>query len=514
MNSATALLQTAADAGCSVCFANPGTTEMPLVAALDNVTAIRPVLGLFEGVCTGAADGHARMTDRPALTLLHLGPGFANGSANLHNARRAFSPVVNLIGDHASWHLAADPPLASDIESLARPVSRWVTTSACADALPTDAARAIEASLTGERGVASLVLPVDLQIADGAQPARVALPSPAAASSDAILAAAQALREAERPMLLLGGRSLREEALVSAARIAAASGARLVGEVFPARHERGAGLPAPERLPYFPEQALEFLAPSDVIVLAGAAAPIAFFGYEGIPGELAPAGSLRTAFGPEHDASASLAALAEALDAPASVPPASAPLPEAPTGPLTSGTIGAALARALPEGAIVVDEAITSALPFFLQSSGAAPHALLALTGGAIGQGLPVAAGAAIARPDRKVVAFQADGSGAYTLQALWTMVREQLDVVVLLCSNRTYRILQIELGRANIAEPGPAARRLVNLDAPELDWCALARGFGLPAERTQRIGDSELLARALEIAFAEPGPHFIELVL
>ena len=514
MNGATALLQTAADAGCSVCFANPGTTEMPLVAALDQVTGIRPVLGLYEGVCTGAADGFARMADRPALTLLHLGPGFANGSANLHNARRAFSPVVNLIGDHASWHVAADPPLASDIASLARPVSRWVKTSRSTDELPTDAASAIEASLAEERGVASLVLPVDFQAADGARPARVALPSPAAADDDAILTAARALREAEQPMLLLGGRSLRREALASAVRIAAASGARLVGEVFPSRHQRGAGLPAIERLPYFPEQAIEFLTPSDAIVLAGAAAPVAFFGYEGIPGQLAPAGALRQAFGPEHDASASLAALAEALDAPPYTPPATAPLPEAPTGRLTSGTIGAVLARALREGVIVVDEAITSALPFVLQSPGAAPHDLLALTGGAIGQGLPVAVGAAIACPDRKVVAFQADGSGAYTLQALWTMARAQLDVIVLLCSNRAYRILQIELGRADIVEPGPAARRLVNLDSPELDWCALARGFGLPAERTQRIDDNERLARALEIAFAEAGPHFIELVL
>jgi acetolactate synthase-1/2/3 large subunit len=514
MNGATALLQTAADAGCAVCFANPGTTEMPLVAALDAVTELRAVLCLFEGVCTGAADGYARMTDHPALTILHLGPGFANGIANLHNARRAYSPLVNLIGDHASWHVGADPPLASDIVSLARPVSRWLATSTTAETIPTDAARAIEAARADERGVASLILPVDHLAADGAQPASVTLPTAPAASRDATDATARALRAAERPVLLLGGRALRREALESAARIATVSGARLVSEVFPARHERGAGLPAPERLPYFPEQAIEFLAPSDAVVLAGAAAPIAFFGYEGIPGELAPAGSLHTAFGPEHDASASLAALADALDAPSFAGGAASPLPEAPTGPLTPGSLGATLARALPEGAIVVDEAVTSALPFVLQSAGAAPHALLSLTGGAIGQGLPVAVGTAIACPDRKIVAFQADGSAAYTLQALWTLVRENLDVVVLLCSNRAYRILQIELARAGIAEPGPIARALTNLEAPELDWCALARGFGMPAERTQRIDDNERLALALEIAFGEPGPHFIELVL
>jgi len=514
MNGATALLQTAANAGCDLCLANPGTTEMPLVAALDAVPAVRAVLGLFEGVCTGAADGYARMTDRPALTLLHLGPGFANGIANLHNARRAFSPIVNLVGDHASWHLAADPPLASDIESLARPVSRWTSTSTRASELPQDVARAIAASMSAERGVATLVLPADFQAHEGARPATPAPVSTSEPDSDATQTAARALRDARSPVLLLGGRALRADALFAAQRIADATGARLVTEVFAARWERGAGLPSPERLPYFPEQAIESLAPSDAVVLAGAAAPVAFFGYEGIPGELAPAGSLHTAFGPEHDAEGSLAALADAVDAGPSAERADAPLPGAPTGPLTTATAGAALARALPANAIVVDEAATSGLPFLLQSAGAAPHALLALTGGAIGQGLPVATGAALACPDRKVVAFQADGSGAYTLQSLWTMAREQLDVVVLLCSNRAYRILQIELGRAGIAEPGPAARALTNLDAPALDWCALAQGFGLPAERTQRIDDSEALTRALEIAFAEPGPHFLELML
>jgi len=518
MNAATALLRTAAAAGCDVCFANPGTTEMPLVAALDATPSVRPVLGLFEGVCTGAADGYARMTGRPALTLLHLGPGFANGIANLHNARRAFSPVVNLIGDHASWHLAADPPLASDIESLARPVSRWVATSTHASELPRDVARAIEASQSGERGVASLVLPADFQAARFAEPAAVspAIASQTAAPAEAaaIEAAARALGEAERSVLLLGGRALRRDTLRCAQRIADATGARLVTEGFSAHWERGAGLPVPERLPYFPEQAIESLASCDAVVLAGAPEPVAFFGYEGVPGTLVPAGSLRRAFGPEHDAAASLAALAEAVGASTADSFVDAPLPDAPTGPLTSGTLGAVLARSLPEGAIVVDEAITSGLPFVLQSAGAAPHSLLGLTGGAIGQGLPVATGAAIACPDRKVVAFQADGSGAYTLQALFTMVREQLDVVTLLCSNRAYRILQVELTRAGIAEPGPAARALTSLDDPCLDWSALARGFGLPADRTQRIDDSETLARALDVAFSEPGPHFLELVM
>lgn len=518
MNGAHAVLATALGSGSRICFANPGTTEMPLVAALDRLPEMRAVLALFEGVCTGAADGWARMLGMPALTLLHLGPGLANGLANLHNARRAWSPVVNLVGDHATWHLANDPPLASDIESLARPVSRFVRTSRAASSLAHDTADAICASLAGERGVATLVLPADLQAADGCAPAHVALPSPPALDRDALERAARALRSASRPLLLLGGRALRTGALEHAARIASACGARLVSEVFPAHHERGRGRPAVERLPYFPEQAAARLAEHDAIVLAGATPPVAFFGYEGMPGRLADEARTHTAFGPEHDARAGLEALADAIDAARASTASDAPLPPrpdaSPSTSLTPALLGVALARALPENAIVVDEGATSSLGFALSSAGAAPHSLLSLTGGAIGQGLPCAVGASLACPDRKVVALQADGSAAYTLQALWTAARESLDVTVLLCSNRAYRILQIELARAGIAEPGPKARALTSLDSPPLDWCALARGFGLPAAHVRRAATLAELDDALGHAFATPGPHFVELAL
>lgn len=517
MNGARSVFETAASAGVELCLANPGTTEMPLVAALDEVPEIRAVLALFEGVCTGAADGYARMMNRPALTLLHLGPGFANGIANLHNARRAYSPVVNLIGDHATWHLEYDAPLTSDIDSLARPVSRWVQTSHEAGELGADTAAAIEASLSGERGVATLVLPADLQAAPSGGPIRFVAPKAPVATSNEVALAAMRLRDAESPVLLLGGRALRANALPHAARIAAATGARLVSEVFPAHWERGAGLPVLERMPYFPEQAIEFLAPHDAVLLAGATRPVAFFGYEGTPSELAPTGSEHVAFGPEHDATASLAAIADALDAPAAEI-VSAPAPgvpaEEPSAAITPGSLGGWLARLLPEAAIVVDEGATSSLPFSICSAGAAQHSLLGLTGGAIGQGLPVATGAALACPTRKVVALQADGSAAYTLQSLWTIARETLDVVTLLCSNRAYRILQIELARAGIAKPGPKAQALTTLDSPTLDWCSLARGFGIPADRTVCVATNEELAAALERAFSEAGPHFIEVTL
>jgi len=513
MNAAESLLRTAHAAGVDLCLANPGTTEMPLVAALDAVPGVRAVLCLFEGVCTGAADGYGRMTGRPALTLLHLGPGFANGIANLHNARRARSPVVNLIGDQASWHLEHDAPLTSDIVSLARPVSGWVRTTERADKMADDVADAIAAASGPPGRIASLILPADLQAQPVPGRAPVKTPTGAPPPDPArIERAAESLRAGD-VTLLLGGAALQERGLQAAGRIAAASGARLFAETFPARWERGAGLPEVARLPYFPEQVVDTLSGDRAVVLAGAREPVAFFGYEGIPSLLVPADKQRPIASPEEDAVAALEALADALSAPAAAEQRAAarPVPAPANGPLDPGSIGAILARHLPEGAIVVDEAATSGLPFYLHSGGAARHSLLSLTGGAIGQGMPCATGAALACPDRRVIAFQADGSGMYTLQALWTQAREGLDVTTLLCSNRAYRILQIELGRAGIAEPGRQALSMTGLDRPELDWVALARGCGVPGERVE---DAEALSTALQRSLSEPGPMLIEMMI
>jgi acetolactate synthase-1/2/3 large subunit len=513
MNAAVSMLRTAAAAEVDVCFANPGTTEMAFVAALDRVPAIRPVLCLFEGVCTGAADGYGRMRGAPALTLLHLGPGFANGIANLHNARRAASPVVNLIGDHMSWHLEHDAPLTSDIESLARPVSAWLRTVGSAKDAPAQIAEAIAAAGGAPGSVATLVVPADFQIAESGGPAnRVSVPAPTRPEPSEVETAAALLRGAEPPTLLLGGTALSARGVAAAGRVAAATGARLVAETFASRWERGRGTPAIERLPYLPEQASQFLAAESGLLLAGARSPVAFFGYPGVPSLIAPDRPRHSLARPEQDAAGALEDLADALDART---PAAADEPAAPPapgpGPLDALTVGRLIAANLPEGAIVVDEAATSGLGLYAAATHAPPHTVLALTGGAIGQGMPCATGAAIACPDRKVISFQADGSAAYTLQALWTQAREGLDIVTLLCSNRAYRILQIEFGRAGIAEPGPAAQALTTLDAPEIDWVKLALGFGVPA---LRVDTSEALARALPRAIAEPGPRLIEIIL
>jgi acetolactate synthase-1/2/3 large subunit len=513
MNGAEITLRLAAQAGIQVCFANPGTTEMPLVTALDRVSGIRAVLGLFEGVCTGAADGYGRMADRPALTLLHLGPGFANGIANLHNARRAGSPLVNLVGDHATWHRAHDAPLTSDVESLARPVSAWVRTSRAAGDLAGDFAEALAAANTHPGQVATLIAPANCQWEDVDAPGRPR-PTPATPTVDAarVEATAVRLRASRAPALLLGARALREPGLGAAARVASACGARLFCPTFPSRVTRGTGLPPVERLPYFPEQAIATLSSVDTLVLAGATPPVSFFAYPGVPSRLEADGSLLTLAEPAEDAVAALDDLADALEATARAPKATGPAPpKRPGGELTPGSLGAILALLQPEGAVIMDEGATSGLPYYMAGASAPAHDYLALTGGAIGQGLPCATGAAVACPDRKVVALQADGSGMYTLQSLWTQAREGLDVTTIICANRSYRILQLELGRAGVAEPGPAARSLTDLSRPVLDWVALATGMGVPASRATT---SEEFWTQLEGAFREPGPRLIEAVL
>ena len=512
MNGAEGLMRAAVASGVEVCFTNPGTTEMHMVGALDSVPGIRAVLALFEGVATGAADGYGRMADKPAMTLLHLGPGHANGIANLHNARRARTPILAVIGDHPTWHLANDAPLTSDIDSLAWPVSKFVRRVAKARSLAGDVLEAIAAARALPGGVSTLIVPGECAWDPiGDVPA---LPSPAeppTVDEAAVGAAAAALRNGKPAALLLGGSALRAPGLRAASRIAQSSGCTLLSETFISRVERGAGIPAVARIPYFPEQASDLLERFSQLILVGADRPVAFFGYPGRDGRVVPESCTPLALAtPQQDAAGALEALAERLAAAAE--PAGPPLsrPEAPAGPgpLDPGVLGAVLAAVQPEGAIVMDEAATSGLPYWAASAGCPPHDYLGLTGGAIGQGLPCATGAAVACPDRPVIAFQADGSGMYTVQSLWTQAREGLDVTTLICSNREYRILRVELARADISSPGPQAQSVTSLADPALDWVALARGMGVPGVAVET---GEALARELRRAFAEPGPHLIE---
>ncbi|HTZ08377.1 MAG TPA: acetolactate synthase large subunit [Acidimicrobiales bacterium] len=516
MNGAQALIRTLVGCGVDTCFANPGTSEMHFVAALDDVPEMRAVLGLFEGVVTGAADGYGRMAPGPAATLLHLGPGLGNGIANLHNARRARTPVVSIVGDHAVGHLPLDPPLASDIESLARPVSAWFRTSASPAALPGDAVEAVQGALGPPGGVATLVLPADVSWGEGAAPAAAALGRTLRpVGEDLVTAAAKALRSGEPTVVLVGGDAVRRPGLDAAARVAAATGARLLCETFPARLERGAGIPAVERLGYLAEFTMAQLQGARHLVLAGATAPVSFFAYPGIPGDLVPGGcEVHRLAAPGDDAAAALDALAETLGAPPGPPAEALPpaaRPDRPTGGLDAQTMAAAVGALLPEGAVVSDEGNTAGIFVSGATAGAPPHDWLCLTGGAIGQGMPLATGAAVACPGRRVLSLEADGSAMYTLQALWTQAREGLDVTTVILDNGAYAILELELGRVGAEPPGPRARRMLSLRPPALDFVALAAGMGVPATRATTAEEfTDQLARS----FATPGPALVHALL
>jgi len=509
MNGAQALLRTLAGCGVTVSFANPGTSEMHFVAALDAVPDVHGVLCLFEGVATGAADGYGRMAGRPAGVLLHLGPGLANGLANLHNARRARTPLLAVIGDHATYHARYDAPLESDIGALAGAVSGWVRRSARAADVGSDAAEAVAAAMAPPGCVAALILPADVSWSDGAEPALpVAVRAASPVPEQAIGAAAKALRGGEPCVILLGGAALRRAGLAAASRLATGS-VRLLSETFPARHERGAGLPHVDRLAYLAEFAAAQLAGARHLILAGARAPVSFFAYPGLPGSLVPDGcSVHVLAEPGDDVAGALTALADLVAADAKPTPQQAGRPAMPDGDLTAETAAMVIGALLPEDAIVSDEANTSGLWLAGATAGAPPHDWLTLTGGAIGQGLPLAAGAAIACPGRRVLALEADGSAMYTISALWTYAREQLDITTVIFSNRRYAILGMELDRVGAVSTGQAARRLLDLSEPDIDFTALAAGMGVPASRATTAAG---LAAGLRQAFAEPGPHLIE---
>ena len=516
MNGAQSLIRTLVDHGVDTCFMNPGTSEMHFVAALDDVTAMHSILALFEGVATGAADGYARIAGRPAATLLHLGPGLGNGLANLHNARRARSPVVNIVGDHAISHRRYDAQLQSDIETVARNVSLFVHTSESTEALGSDAVAALAAATGPPAGVATLILPADVSWTDGGAVAAgsTAVAGPGAPPDEAIVAAAAAaLRSGEPTAILIGGRVCAGATLDRAADLAATTGARFFAETFPARLERGEGRPPVDRLAYLAEFTAMQLEGVRHLVLLDAASPVSFFAYPGKASDLVPAGcTVHPVAGPADDVVAAIAALSELVGAvPGAAAPAAAAVPEAPTGALDARSVCQALGALLPQGAIVSDEGNTSGLFAPGATAGSPPHDWLCLTGGAIGQGLPVAVGAAVAAPDRRVVALESDGSALYTLQSWWTMARQGLDVTTILLNNHSYAVLNMELDRVGADAAGPRARDMLDLGRPSIDFTQVARGMGLHAERADSAEQFyDQLARAL----ATPGPSVVEAVI
>ncbi len=521
---AEALLHTLVGAGVDTCFMNPGTSEMHFVRALDSAPEMRGVLTLFEGVATGAADGFARVTGRPAAALLHLGPGLGNGYANLHNARRAHSPVVCVVGVHASDHAPYDAPLQSEVEAMARTLDGWVHTSGTARGLAADAARAVSASRRGGGQVATLVVPADASWQTGA---RAASPRPVpdrqpVDEADRATALDWALRGAGT-LLLIGGPALTERGLRAAAAVAVGTGATVLIETFPASLEQGGEVPGFDRVAYLAEAADKQLVDIERIVLVGAAAPVTFFGYPGRSGDLSGDRAVLALCDVDQDAEAALEALADELAADAGTNPAPVPA-TAPSrrrsdldptpredADLDFANVAAIIAETLPEDTIVVDEMNTSgsALPAALRT--APRHTLLTLTGGAIGQGMPVATGAAVAAPERRVLSLEADGSAMYTIQSLWTQARENLAVTTVLLNNSAYAILRMELLRTGAGEAGSAARRMLDLDSPMIDFATVSEGLGVPA---RRVRTTDELEDALREAYDTEGPFLVETMI
>jgi acetolactate synthase-1/2/3 large subunit len=495
-----------------MCFMNPGTSEMQLVAALDRVPDVRGVLCLFEGVCSGAADGYARMTRTPAATVLHLGPGLANALSNLHNARKAYSPVVNIVGEHSTQHLEYDAPLSADIDAFARTVSAYVRTPASVDEIGEAAADTIEAAVRPPGGVATLIIPADYSWTETrGGPGKIAPAAPAHPRSECVQAAASVLRSGESAGILLGGRTLTGVGLNAAGRISAGTGAKVFAARYAARMESGRGRFQPVRIPYFPEAALAALSGLRHLFLVESKAPVSFFGYPATPSYLAPPDCvIHELAALDQDGTAALEALAAKVGSNGAVRPNGRVDPPG-DGALTADSVGRAVAALIPEDAIISDEMVSSSEAVWKHLLNAPPHDHLPVTGGSIGQGLPVAAGAAFACPGRKVIALEADGSGMYTLQSLWTMARESLDVTVVIFANRRYRILDIEMQRTKAEGFGAAAERMIDIGNPVLDWVSLSAGLGVPATRAATVGE---FTAQFAIAMREAGPRVIEAVI
>jgi acetolactate synthase-1/2/3 large subunit len=510
MNGAECVVRTLIASGVSTCFANPGTTEMHFVAALDRISGVKSILGLAETVVAGCADGYARMTGRPAATLLHCGPGFANAISNLHNARRANSPIVNVVGDHSTWHRAHDPVLASDIEALAGVVSGWVRTSRSAHDAGRDAAAAVQSALSPPGRIATLVLPSDCAWDEGGSPADpLPIAQPQIADLDSIASAARILRRPEPRVLLLSGAGLGSRGLAAANRIAQSTGVRLLAPAQVPRMARGRGRPPVDRIPFGIDAALKLLSGTRHLVLAGARPPVSFFGYPKKPSTLWPGDcDVHVLARPEEDIEATLEALADELSAPRNLEVAVAgDRTTAGKGAFEPESFGRTLAALLPEDAIVAEDAVTSGRGLFPMTWAAAPHDWIQITGGSLGYAFPAATGAAIGAPGRRVVCLQADGAGMYSLQALWTQARERLDVVNIVLANRRYAILQGELSAIG-ADPGSASAGLFDLSRPDLDWLMLSRGMGVEAARVESM---EQFSDCFSAACSRRGPFLIE---
>ncbi len=514
MNGAESMLETLINNGVEVCFSNPGTSEMHMVAAIGKTQGMRSILSLFEGVCSGAADGYGRMTGKPACTLLHLGPGLSNASANLHNAYKANSPVLNLIGDHATYHKKYDAPLNSDVVGLSEPISHWVRSVANAASLPSDAADAVVAANVKPGQISTLIVPADCAWDESVVPeGQRQLPTANLVSDEAVKTAAEQLRNGKTTIILMSNLALTEKCIELADQISQATGARLYCDTFTAKISRGEGRCPVERLGYFAEQATEQIKDAQQLIMVGTKAPVGFFAYPGKASEFYPEGStLHTLAEVSEDAQDALQKLVDELDAGhLDLRRQLLRKPGLASGDLSPESIARTFTELMPTDSIVVDESATAGFLTYPLSEGAEPHDWLSLTGGSIGYGLPTSIGAAVACPERKVICLHGDGGAMYTIQSLWTMARENLDICIVIFANRKYQILQIELARVGAQSMNKKTLDMLDLSNPDLDFVKMSEGMGVRAARATTADEFNKL---FETAMKEKGPMLIETML
>ena len=515
MNGAESLVGTLLEGNVDVCFTNPGTSEMHFVAALDQYDKMRSILCLFEGCATGAADGYFRMKRTPASTLLHLGPGLANGLANLHNAKKASSGIVNIVGEHALDHIKLNAPLTSDIEGIARPVSHWVKTSKSSKDIAVDGAEAIEMANVNPGQISTLILPGDTAWNEGNAIQSINLKNKySTVSSNLIDEAVIALREAKNPLILVGGSALEEKNLIKLAKVADKIGCPMKTDWFNARLDKGAGRVNSVRIPYVVDKAVEVLKDFDSIIIIGARRPVAFFAYPNKPGVLTQETTKFIELASlSDDITSVINELSDKVGISDNKPSTVSEfkIPDIPSGPINPTSLGMVLGALIPENAIVVDESVTTGREFFYQTAGSHPHTWLNNCGGSIGFGMPVAIGAAVACPDKKVISLEGDGSAMYTVQSLWTMARENLDIVVLIFANQSYKILQGELTNVGVDNPGKSALEMLSLKDPSLDWVSVSKGMGVDAVRVDNLED---LVKNFKHGLKDKGPFLIEVMI
>lgn len=510
VNGAEALVATLEACGVTACFANPGTTELEIVAALDRSAGIRSVPVLFEGVAVGAADGFGRMSGIPGAALLHTGAGFPNGLSAVLNAAKASSPSIAIVGDHPLAIREWNHVIASgvDIERVAAPYAKWVRRSRLTT-VGQDAADAFAAACSAPGGPATLVVPSDVAWSAGAEPGRPsAAQKPSPVSAEAVLQAAYALRlPGEAALVLHGEATVDPAALRAAADIAATTGCRVMARA--SRIVRGPDFLPVEFLPYSPMLAIEALKGIRHLVLVGAHPPIMPWTYpdRSAPMMADPECRIWTLARPEENVVDALTTLAAEIggDRSRAAPqpaPGMAPVPA--SGTVTPDALAQSIAALIPENAIVIDESVTTGRSFYQVSAASRPHDWLRNLGGALGYGQPVAIGSAIACPDRKVIVLQGDGAAMYTPQSLWTIAHEGLNVLVVIFANRSYEVLRVDMRLRHQNVDGAVNHALTDLGTPAIDWAGLARSLGIRSARLDSMqAFNEAFAR--EAQTAEP---------